>query len=105
MEIRNKVDLHLHIDGSVDPVTVYELAREDGVEPEGSKTLAEITDSMGIAPGTFDPDFKTFEPPLRVLQTAHALTRVTRELVCRLEEEGLIYAELRFAVAIRPVAP
>ena len=97
MEIRNKIDLHLHIDGSVRPETVYELSRIYGIEPECGRSLEEIRVSMTIPDGEFDPDFLTFEPPLRVMQKPEALTRITRELVERLEEEGLIYAELRFA--------
>lgn len=97
MKILNKVDLHLHIDGSVRPETVYELSRKYEIEPECSRTLEEITRSMMIPAGEFDPDFLTFEPPIRVMQTTEGLTRVTRELVERLEAEGLIYAELRFA--------
>ena len=97
MTIRNKIDLHLHIDGSARPETVYELARKHGVEPECHLTLEEIRRSMIIPAGEFDPDFLTFQPPLRVMQTAEGLTRITRELVERLENEGLIYAELRFA--------
>ena len=97
MTIRNKIDLHLHIDGSARPETVYELARKYGVEPECRLTPEEIRRSMIIPAGEFDPDFLTFQPPLRVMQTAEGLTRITRELVERLENEGLIYAELRFA--------
>ena len=97
MTIRNKIDLHLHIDGSARPETVYELARKYGVEPECRLTLEEIRRSMTIPAGEYDPDFLTFQPPLRVMQTAEGLTRITRELVERLEAEGLIYAELRFA--------
>ena len=97
MKIRNKIDLHLHIDGSVRPETVYELSRIYGIEPECGRSLEEIRASMTIPDGEFDPDFLTFEPPLRVMQKPEALTRITRELVERLEEEGLIYAELRFA--------
>ena len=97
MNILNKIDLHLHIDGSARPETVCELAWKYGVEPECRMTLEEIRQSMTIPAGEFDPDFLTFQPPLRVMQTAEGLTRVTRELVERLETDGLIYAELRFA--------
>ena len=49
--IRNKVDLHLHIDGSVYPKTVYELSRKYGIEPECNMTLEEIEMSMMIPEG------------------------------------------------------
>ena len=55
------------------------------------------TGNMALRKLGYDPDFLTFEPPIRAMQTAHGITRVTRELVERLESEGLIYAELRFA--------
>ena len=97
MKIRNKIDLHLHIDGSADPKTVWELAKQYGTEPECSRSVEEIAASMTIPSGEYDPDFLTFEPPLRVMQTAEGLSRITRELVQRLDREGLIYAELRFA--------
>ena len=97
MNIINKIDLHLHIDGSVRPETVYELSRKYNIEPECNLTLEEITKSMMIPAGEYDPDFLTFNPPIRVMQTAEGLTRVTKELIERLESDGLIYAELRFA--------
>ena len=97
MEILNKIDLHLHIDGSVRPQTVYELSRKYNIRPECNLSLEEITQSMVVADGEYDPDFLTFNPPLRVMQTAEGLTRITKELVQRLEQDGLIYAELRFA--------
>lgn len=97
MEILNKIDLHLHIDGSAKPETVWELARKYHIEPECHRSLEEVARSMMIPEGEYDPDFLTFNPPLRVMQTAEGLSRITRELVERLEEEGLIYAELRFA--------
>lgn len=95
--ITNKIDLHLHIDGSVRPKTVYELSRKYNIGPECTMSLEEITRSMQIQEGEYDPDFLTFEPALRVMQSKEGLTRITRELVERLEGEGLIYAELRFA--------
>ena len=97
MKILNKIDLHLHIDGSVLPQTVYELSRKYNIEPECHLTLEEITASMTIPEGEYDPDFLTFNPPLRVMQNSEGICRVTRELVERLDSQGLIYAELRFA--------
>lgn len=40
MKIRNKIDLHLHIDGSVRPETVYELSRKYLIEPECKKNIS-----------------------------------------------------------------
>lgn len=51
MYIKNKIDLHLHIDGSARPETVYELAKEYNIEPECNKTLEEVRASMEIADG------------------------------------------------------
>ena len=97
MSIKNKIDLHLHIDGSVRPETVYELSRKYHVEPECNMTLDEIRSSMIIPDGEYDPDFLTFNAPIRAMQTPEGLSRVTKELIERLEGENLIYAELRFA--------
>jgi len=97
MNIKNKIDLHLHIDGSARPETVHELAKKYGIEPECNMTLEEVKKSMMIPEGEYDPDFLTFNPPLRAMQNEEGLYRITRELVERLDEEGLIYAELRFA--------
>ena len=97
MNIRNKIDLHLHIDGSASPEMVYELAKKYRIELECNMTLEEVRKSMEIPEGEYDPDFLTFNPPIRAMQNEEGLTRITQELVERLDEEGLIYAELRFA--------
>lgn len=97
MKILNKIDLHLHIDGSAKPETVYEITHKYGIEPECNMTLEKITKTMVIPEGEYDPDFLTFQPPLRAMQTAEGLSRITEELVDQLEKDGLIYAELRFA--------
>ena len=97
MKILNKIDLHLHIDGSAKPETVYEIARKYGIEPECGMTLEEIRKSMTVADGEYDPDFLTFDPPIRAMQTAEGISRITQELVEELERQGLVYAELRFA--------
>ena len=73
MNILNKIDLHLHIDGSARPETVYEISHKYAIEPECNMTLEEITKSMVVAEGEYDPDFLTFNPPLRAMQKAEGL--------------------------------
>ena len=48
MKILNKIDLHLHIDGSVKPETVYELSRKYDTEPECNLTLEESKNSQSF---------------------------------------------------------
>ena len=95
--IRNKIDLHLHIDGSVLPEDVYEISRRENIEPECNMSIEEITKEMQVQDGEYDPDFLTFEPPLRCMQSAEAIAYITENLVCRLYNTGVKYAELRFA--------
>ena len=52
---------------------------------------------MVIPEGEYDPDYLMFHPPQRVMQTPEALTRITKDVVEKLEADGLVYAELRFA--------
>lgn len=95
--IRNKIDLHLHIDGSVRPSSAYEIARREGIEPECHMSIEDIEREMVIQPNTFDPDFLTFDPPIRVMQSTYGIQRVTEELIETLAKENVKYAELRFA--------
>ena len=91
-----KIELHLHIDGSVPPATAWQLAKDQGL-PEGDLSLEEVTRRMVIQPGENGTDFKEFDLPLAVMQTAPALRQVTADLIARLAGEGVCYAELRFA--------
>ena len=93
-----KIDLHLHLDGSVLPETAWELAREQGIpmpaeDLEGFRRFIVVTaDCRSV-----NEYLKRFELPLQILQDAASLTRVTRELIGLLASQGLAYAEIRFA--------
>lgn len=93
-----KIDLHLHLDGSLRPDTVWELAQEQGIVlPASSKE--ELVSFLRV-PGecqSLTEYLERFDLPLLVLQRAAALERVTRELVEDLAKQGLTYAEIRFA--------
>jgi len=93
-----KVDLHLHLDGSVLPETAWELARAQGVAMpadtlEGYRRFLEISANCG----SVNEYLKLFDLPLAVMQDAQSITRITRELIELLHAQGLAYAEIRFA--------
>ncbi len=92
------VELHLHLDGSLRPQTVWELAKEQGIQIP-AKTLEEVREKLEVPENcrTLEEYLERFDLPLLVLQQAEALERVSYELVEDLAGEGVTYAEIRFA--------
>ncbi|WP_243232422.1 adenosine deaminase [Microbacterium sp. CIAB417] len=93
-----KVSLHDHLDGAVRPSTVIELADEAGLDlPEkDARRLAAWFAKQGDS-GSLVEYLKTFDLTTGVMQTAEQLTRVAREFVEDLAEDGVIYGEVRWA--------
>ncbi len=93
-----KVLLHDHLDGGLRPATIVELAAEVGhaLPVEGAEALGQwFADSANS--GSLERYLETFEHTVGVMQTASALTRVAREAVEDLVEDGVVYAEIRYA--------
>jgi adenosine deaminase len=90
-----KAELHQHLDGSVRPETAVELAAEAGI----SLTLEEARARLIGPPHCRDQAelLSFFDLPIALLQTAPALRRVTAELVASMADDGLTYAEIRWA--------
>lgn len=96
-----KTELHLHLDGAIEPELLFELARERDVELPADSPEA-------LAPYVvYDPECRSvneylekFELPTQILQDAPALERVSYELGLKLAEQGVGYAEIRFAPQI-----
>lgn len=93
-----KVELHLHLDGSFLPETVWELGSAMGVAMpadtlEGYREYLRATQHCK----SVNEYLERFDHPLQVMQDAPALTRITRELVELLSAQGMAYAEIRFA--------
>lgn len=90
-----KAELHQHLDGSLRPATAVALGADIGlpldldearrrlVAPERCANQAEL--------------LSYFDLPLELLQTAAALRRVAAELVMDLANDGVTYAEIRWA--------
>lgn len=93
-----KVLLHDHLDGGLRVATILELADSIGwtlpaTDPDDLQTWftrgAETADLLQY--------LATFEHTLAVMQTAEHLERVAHEAVVDLADDGVVYAEIRFA--------
>lgn len=92
-----KIDLHCHLDGSVRPQTIIELAEQQNIELP-SQDINEINTLM-IAPETclnLDEYLKRFQLPLSVMQTAEGIERISFELFEDAAKENVKYLEVRF---------
>jgi adenosine deaminase len=93
-----KVDLHVHLDGSMRLPTILDLAERDGIE-----LGAGDEDRLGelIRPGaryeSLDEYLKGFAVTLKVLQTDHGLYRAAYELAEDAAAENIEYMEVRYS--------
>lgn len=91
-----KIDLHCHLDGSVRPETIFELAKKENIEvPE---TLNELK-ALLIAPETcqsLDEYLLRFHLPVTLMQSKENLERITFELYEDAARENVKYLEVRF---------
>jgi adenosine deaminase len=92
-----KAELHCHLDGSVRPATLLELAREYGQpmpasDPEALAHYMRVSDARNL-----EDYLARFDITLSVLQHAEALERVAYELVEDAARDGVRYIEIRFA--------
>lgn len=88
------LDLHLHLDGSLPPALVRELAEAQRVPlPGGLESALRAPQDCA----SLNEYLERFELPLQVLQSAYALERAACALCEELKAEGLTYAEIRFA--------
>lgn len=94
MEKFQKVDLHLHLDGSVSCAVLEYLAAENGYHL-GQQSIRQA--AAAVKCENLKEYLKCFDFILTFLQTAPSLTLAVYELIQRLDREGLVYAEIRFA--------
>lgn len=87
-----KVELHVHLDGSLKIDTINELTHYQYSKKELEERLIAKQNCQDL-----NMYLEKFELPLKLLQTKENLTRVSYELCEELKKENVIYAEIRFA--------
>ncbi len=91
------MDLHLHLDGSLSPASVQELAALQGIAIDPDE--ASLKKRLQVEPDcrNLNEYLEKFDFPLSLLQTEEALTLAVKNLCRELKAQGLFYAEIRFA--------
>ncbi len=94
-----KVLLHDHLDGGLRPLTIIELAAQIGYDELPSTDSAELGVWFREAAhsGSLERYLETFTHTVAVMQTVEGLTRVAREAAEDLADDGVVYAEIRWA--------
>ena len=96
-KIYGLIDLHLHLDGSLSLASVRELARMQGISLESDdKKLLQV---LQVGPDCRDLNeyLEKFAFPCSLLQKPETITRSVENLRRELKDQGLIYAEIRYA--------
>lgn len=95
IENMKKIVLHLHLDGSLRPETVYDWLVEQGEDV----TLEQVQNALMVKKDCRDLNeyLEKFDLPCRMLQTKEHIEQATYELFEDLAKQNVIYAEVRFA--------
>ncbi len=92
-----KAELHCHLDGSVRPATLLELAREYG-QPMPRDDAAALGRYMLVHDArNLEEYLQRFTVTLSVMQTAEALERIAYELAVDAHADGVRYLEVRYS--------
>ncbi|HEX8804567.1 MAG TPA: adenosine deaminase [Acidimicrobiales bacterium] len=93
-----KVLLHDHLDGGLRPETVIELAHDAGhTLPTADRDDLVAWFHAGAYRHNLDLYLETFAHTVGVMQSKDALMRVAAECAADLADDGVVYAEVRFA--------
>lgn len=94
-----KVLLHDHLDGGLRPLTIIELAHDQGYKKLPTEDPGELAEWFyrGATRGSLPLFLEGFVHTAGVLQTEEAIERVTYEMMEDMKADGVVYVETRFA--------
>ena len=93
-----KAELHCHLDGSLRPKTIFDLAAAQKIElPTKDPGELQTIISIGERVGSLESYIDRFQIPLQVLQTPESLERVAYELAEDAWNDGVRYIEARYS--------
>jgi adenosine deaminase len=96
-----KVLLHEHLDGGLRPATVIDLAAESGYQGLPTTDPGDLAKwfHRGAQRGNLMEYLEGFRHTIAVMQTPEALERIAFEFIEDMYDDGVVYAEVRFAPA------
>lgn len=95
-----KAELHVHLDGSIRPQTMIELARDQGVRlpagnPEGLARAVHVRHAQSL-----EEYLERYQITLSVMQKPAALERIAYEFLVDAAAENIRYVEVRYCPAL-----
>lgn len=96
--MKKYIDLHCHLDGSLDIETSFKLALDRGIISKETE-IAEFENMMRVNSDneSLEEFLSKFELPILLLQDKEALSMSTIGVIKNLSEDNIGYVELRFA--------
>ncbi len=92
------IDLHLHLDGSVSSEIIVKIALKEHTELP-TYDASQLSSFLKCPKhcDSLNEYLTKFALPGQVMQTKYGLYEVTYDLIHRLDQQGILYAEIRFA--------
>lgn len=96
-----KIELHCHLDGSIRPKTIFNLAKKNNISlPTDSFDSFKEYVSINGQCDNLKTYLKKFVYPNKIMQTKENLEQVGYEFIKDLEKDNIKYVEVRFAPAL-----